>query len=162
MGTASRVTATYRQQTIGRARYRKYGPYGQLTRLETLSADGAMVNLLEPAFAQIQTEQDRTDAATRLSSMPPVRCRCGRVYAYDLTHATFRQIGTHEQHATGATMKQCECGQRLALDVLHQYYEQEVHTLETSLQQVKNNLRSIEEIKQRVAQNDTAHHEERD
>ncbi len=141
------IGARYKETIIGKGRFRKRGPSGQVETVETLEAEGAMIGLIEAALAKREEERQAALRQVRAERLLPLPCpSCGHVLGYDPIDQLFAR-------PSGEAVSACDyCGEILDLEQVHQRYDQRIRQLRADLQHAEETLRQVQALKRQRKQ----------
>lgn len=135
------ITGYHREQEIGRGQYRKHGAPGRLETVETLSASGDLIGLIDATIAHRAEERQKQIRAERLIQRA---CSCDHPVNYDATDQCFAL-------ADGQEILVCPvCGKPLDLGRIMRDRQQRIAELQQELHHQQAALRLIQRIPRRI------------
>lgn len=137
------IRGEHRDQEIGRAEYRKRGAPGRVETVETLSASGALVGLIEITLTRRAEERQKQLQAERAERLIQLACSCEQPIGYD-----------EEDHCfalpNGQAVTVCPaCGKPLDLAQITRDRELRIARLQQELQQQQTALRRVQRVPRR-------------
>jgi hypothetical protein len=136
-GATFLLVARYKNDEIGRATYRKRGPAGQVTTVETLDASGALIGFIEAALKKREATRQAREQAERAARLVHLTCPQGHKVGYDPASGQFFTLEGQAQ----PTCK--ECGELLSLEALQQHHQQCIDALQKALQAEQEQLHLV-------------------
>jgi len=134
------ILGKHRDQEIGCAEYRKRGQPGRVESVETLSASGDLVGLIEAALARRAEEQQKQIQSERAERLIQLACSCDQSVGYDEIDHCFAL-------PDGSAVTVCPaCGKLLDLGQITRDRELRIATLQRELQQQQTALRLVQRV----------------
>lgn len=136
-GATFLLVARYKNDEIGRATYRKRGPAGRVTTVETLEASGALIGFIEAELEKREAVRQTQEQAERAARLIHLTCPAGHDVGYDPTDGQFFTL-------EGQAQPICkECGEILSLEALQHHHQQRIDALQKALQGEQEQLRLV-------------------